>query len=174
MHRKREVVGDDYPMEKFVKRFVAGETSLWAASWRENVGSWLAARYGQPDFLLVRYEDMISHTERELAKLATFLKIDPQPERIAQAVTRSCADHMRRLEKSSAHLWSTTKDTRKDVPFVRSAKPGGWRSVLSATAVAEIETAWGLLMRWLGYELSSDVNADVNGYNIYESLLGTR
>lgn len=135
MHRKRRVIGDDYPIERFVTRFLAGETSFWGASWSENVGSWLAARYGHPDFLLVHYEQMVSHTERELAKLTTFLKIDPQPGRIAQAVARSSADQMRRLEKTSAHLWSTTKETRQDVPFVRSAKSGDLRLSLPAASV---------------------------------------
>jgi hypothetical protein len=173
MHRKRKVIGDDYPMEKFVTRFLAGETSLWGASWSENAGSWLAARYGHPGFLLLRYEDMVSHTERELAKLATFLKIDPKPERIAQAVARSSADQMRQLEKTSAHLWSTTKQSRQDVPFVRSAKSGDWRSSLSAASVAEIEAALGPLMRWLGYELSSGVEPTESSSKFQELVLGT-
>ena len=62
---------------------------------------------------------------------------------------------MRELEKKQGHLWSSTKRTRQDKPFVRAAKAGGWKNELSEASVAEIESAWGGLMRELGYELAS-------------------
>ena len=46
------------------------------------------------------------------------------------------------------------KETRQDKPFVRSAKAGGWKDELSEASIAEIESAWGGLMRELGYELA--------------------
>jgi len=173
MHRKRNVFADDYPMEKFATRFVAGQTSVYPGSWGEHVGGWLGARNGRLNFLLVRYEDMLSDAGRELARIATFLEIDPKPEQIARAVALSCADQMRQLEKTSAHLWTTTKGTRKDVPFVRSATSGGWRSSLPNSSVAEIELAWGSLMRWLGYELSSGVAPNESSYRFHELVLST-
>ena len=62
---------------------------------------------------------------------------------------------MRELEKKQGHLWSSTKQTRQDKPFVRAAKAGGWKNELSEASIAEIESAWGGLMRELGYELAS-------------------
>lgn len=152
-HRKRNVIGDDYPLEKFVERFVIGETAPPYGSWGENVASWLATRHNRPGFLLLRYEDMLEDAARELAKVAAFLGIPADPERIRVAVERSSADEMRKLEKSQSRLWSSTKDTRQDVPFVRAAKAGGWRTGLSDDAVARVEAAWGHLMTYLGYEL---------------------
>ena len=152
--RKRRVIGDDYPMEKFVARFVVGETSPYG-SWGENVASWVGPRQGQPDFLLLRYEDMLEDAGRELVKVAEFLKIQADRERIEKAVQRSTADEMRKLEKAQSMLWSTTRETRQDVPFVRAAKSGGWRGSLSNESVALIEHAWGPLMSHLGYELQS-------------------
>ncbi len=151
-HRKRKLIEDDYPMEKFVARFVAGQTGPYG-SWGDNVASWLSTRQNRPGFLLLRYEDMLDDAARELAKVAAFLEIPPDPERIANAVKRSSADEMRKMEKSQAHLWSSTKETRQDVPFVRSAKAGGWRESMPEAAVAELEAAWGHLMTYLGYEL---------------------
>jgi hypothetical protein len=153
-YRKRGLIEDNYPSEKFVARFVAGETSSYG-SWQENVASWLATRQNRPGFLLLRYEDMLEDTARELAKVASFLDIAPDPERIANAVRRSTADKMRQLEQSQAHLWSSTNETRQDIPFVRSAKAGGWRAEWSESCVAEIESAWGGLMQSLGYELAA-------------------
>jgi hypothetical protein len=151
-HRKRGLIEDGYPPEKFVARFVAGETGPYG-SWGENVASWLATRENRPGFLLLRYEDMLEDAVRELNKVASFLEIPPDAERIANAVRRSAADEMRKLEKSQAHLWSSTKSTRQDVPFVRSAQAGGWRTGLPEDAVAQMEAAWGHLMTHLGYEL---------------------
>ena len=157
-HRKRGLIEDGYPPEKFVARFVAGETSPYG-SWGENVASWLATRENRPGFLLLRYEDMLEDAARELKRVASFLEISPDAERIANAVRRSSADEMRKLEKSQAHLWSSTKSTRQDVPFVRSAQAGGWRTGLPEGAVAQMETAWGNLMTHLGYELLSPARA---------------
>jgi Sulfotransferase domain len=151
-HRKRKLIEDDYPAEKFVARFIAGQTSPYG-SWGENVASWLSTRHKRPGFLLLRYEDMLEDAARELTKVAAFLEISPDPERIGRAVERSSAEEMRKLEKSQAHLWSSTRSTRQDVPFVRSAKAGGWRSGLPESAVADMECAWGHLMSYLGYEL---------------------
>ena len=151
-YRKRGLLEDGYPPERFVPRFVAGETTPYG-SWGENVAGWLATRQNRPGFLLLRYEDMLEDAARELNKVASFLEIPPDAERIANAVRRSAADEMRKLEKSQARLWSSTKGTRQDVPFVRAAKSGGWRTGLPEAAVAQLEAAWGHLMKHLGYEL---------------------
>jgi hypothetical protein len=151
-HRKRGLIEDGYPPEKFVARFVKGETSPYG-SWGENVAGWLATRQNRPGFLLLRYEDMLADAARELNKVAAFLEIPADGERILNVVQRSSADEMRKLEKSQGHLWSSTQSTRKDVPFVRAAKAGGWRTGLPEAAVAQLEVAWGPLMTYLGYEL---------------------
>jgi len=172
-HRKRRLIGDDYPLEQFVTRFVAGETSVYG-SWAENVAGWIATRHGRPGFLLLRYEDMIADTHAELSKVATFLNIPPDSSRIVQAVERSSASKMREMESNQTKLWSSTKDTRSDVPFVRSAKAGGWKTGLPEASVHLIERAWYPLMKWLGYELASSPAQDFTFSRMQESLLGER
>lgn len=161
-HRKRRVYADNFPMEEHVRRFVAGESTLYG-SWGENMSSWLATRAGTARFLLLRYEDMIENTARELRKIAEFMGIEPAGDRLTNAVERSTADNMRKLEKEQALAWSSTKDTRQDIPFVRAAKAGGWRSDLPAASVSEIENAWREVMRYLGYELVSGSHAAPKG-----------
>jgi hypothetical protein len=153
--RKRRVLSDAAPIEEFVNRFVTGEITPYG-SWGENVASWIYTRRGNPGFLLLRYEDMLENTLAELEKIAAFLKIDAVRDRLVEAVTRSSAQKMRELEKSQAHLWSTTKQTRSDMPFVRVAKAGSWRSELPRQCVAQIERAWGEIMRELNYPLTAD------------------
>jgi len=160
--RKRKLVADQFPLSEFVDRFLAGQTCFYG-SWGEHLASWVATRHGQPGFLLLKYENMVGDTMHELSKVATFLGLAASAHQIAQAVERSSVDTMRQLEKSQAQLFTSTKNTRQDIPFVRAAKAGGWRSSLPEESAVKIEEAWGHLIRWLGYETThSDAGSTVS------------
>lgn len=154
--RKYRQIEDGYPLSQSVNDFVGGRLSSadWG-TWGENVGSWLATRHKQAGFLLLRYEDMLVDTERELAKIAVFLGIEPSRPLLAQAINLSSAERMRGLEKIQGSEWVTTKNKRSDIPFIRTASSGGWKNLLPPDAIAAIESAWGPLMTTLGYELVS-------------------
>ncbi len=154
--RKYRQIEDRHPLTSYVSDFVAGRLSSagWG-TWEENVASWVHTRSGRPGFLLLRYEDMLSQTERELAKVDCFLGLESSPECLATAIERSSADRMRSLEATQGEKWVTTKGKRSDIPFVRTATSGSWKAKLPASSIAEIESAWGPLMRSLGYELTS-------------------
>jgi hypothetical protein len=157
-HRKRKLIADDHPFESFLPRFLAGETNDHG-SWKQNVGSWLAARYGDSGFLLLRYEDMLQDTQHELSRICSFLGMEASPERLSLAVAQSSPQEMRKLEQMQADQCGLTKGTRQDLPFVRTAKSGNWKSDMPESSVAAIEAAWGPLMQWLGYELVSGKQA---------------
>jgi len=151
---KRRAIPDDFPLDKFVSRFVSGELNHPYGTWAENTATWFYTRGQSPRLLLVTYEALQSEGARQMAKIAEFIGVPADPARIAFALEQSSADRMRELEKKQGHLWSSTKQTRQDKPFVRSAKAGGWKNELSESSVAEIESAWGRLMREIGYELA--------------------
>ncbi len=155
-HRKYRHIRDDYPLEAWVEDFVRGKliSADWG-SWGENVASWLYTRGTSPDFLLLRYEDMVENTSGELSRIARHLGIEATPDRLSSAIAKSSADRMRELEKLGENEWVATKKHRKDIPFVGVAKAGGWRAKLPESSVAHIESAWGPLMTTLGYELVS-------------------
>lgn len=159
--KKRRAIADDFPLPQFVSRFVRGELNHPYGTWGENVATWLYTRRGDPRFLLVKYETLQAQAMDEMGTIARFMGIPADPKRLAFAIERSSADRMRELEKKQGHLWSSTRETRQDKPFVRSAKAGGWKVELPEASVAEIEAAWGGLMREIGYELaaSSGVHA---------------
>jgi hypothetical protein len=158
-------IPDDYSMDEFVPRFIAGEFDQKFGSWKDNVLSWISLRGDRPEFIMLRYEEMKSDTVASLRKIAAFLDqcgfraIDCTPEAIRRAIELSSPERMRALEKTEAGSWVLTKSTRPDKPFVRSATSGGWKSQLSAESVDAIESAWGGLMQQLGYELVSERNA---------------
>jgi len=155
--RKRRTIDDSYPMEQFLTRFLAGDNVFppRMGSWAQNVASWIAARQNTSGFLLLRYEDLLADAEGELAKVACLLGIKITPQRLARAVESSSAGSMRDLEKCQGERWHQSKGTRTDIPFVRSASAGGWRSILSPACVAQMESVWGDIMTRLGYELSA-------------------
>jgi Sulfotransferase domain len=153
-------IPDDYSMASFVPRFIAGEFDRKFGSWRDNVLSWLSVRGDSPNLIVLRYEDMKGDTAGALRQVAEFLqrcsfrKLDSSSEALQRAVELSSPERMRELEKKEAADWVLTKKTRRDKPFVRTAKAGGWKSQLAPESVEAIESAWGDLMRRLGYELS--------------------
>jgi len=152
--RKYRQIEDGYPLEQYVDDFVQGRLiSIGWGTWGENVASWMYTRGKRKEFLLLRYEDMMKDTMHELTRIADFLGISPETQRLQQAIERSSADRMRELEKLEADQWVATKNRRKDIPFVRVAKAGGWRTSLPETCVRQIEAAWADLMTTLGYEL---------------------
>ncbi|HEV2488859.1 MAG TPA: sulfotransferase domain-containing protein [Candidatus Acidoferrales bacterium] len=146
---------DDYPMEQFADRFVSGTADLYhrTGPWGDHVLSWIAMRAGQPNFLILRYEDLKRDMQRELTRLASFMKLEVDEARLARAIEWSSAERMRELDlKQPLDL---LKSTRRDVPFVRTGVAGGWRSQLSEISVRKIELAWWPLMNLLGYETVS-------------------
>ncbi len=148
---KKRYIDPTLSLEDFVKRFIAGQTAGYG-SWWEHAAGWIAARHGNPAFLLVRYEDLLTESVAETARIAEFLGIHAGTERLQAAVERSSADRMRKLEKQQADHWTGTKNTRQEIPFVRAATSGGWQSALSARSAEEIEVAWSPLLNFLGYE----------------------
>lgn len=171
--RKRRWIADDFPIAQFVGRFLSGKTSDYG-SWQENVSSWIGTRNHHSGFLLLRYEDMLAETADALTKIAAFLGIPATPDQLKQAVDRSSADEMRKLERSSAPgASSVTRIGRADIPFVRSAHAGGWKDTLPESSVAEMEAALGPLMQWLGYELLIPRTFDGHDASFPTAVLGT-
>lgn len=149
---KRGVLAPGASVAAFVERFLAGDVSIYG-SWGENVGSWLAARSRDPKFLLIRYEDMLKEISKETERIARFIGVEPNPSRLVTAIERSSVDRMRQLEKVEGNKWASTKGTRQDMFFVRSAKSGEGRATLPRECIEQIEAAWGPLMQSLGYSL---------------------
>lgn len=161
-------IPDNYPMEDYIPRFIHAEFDTKWGTWADHVLSWLLLRKDDPEFLLLRYEDMKNDTMGELDRIAQFLRgcsfqsIDAAPEKLQRAIDLSSPERMRALERQQSADWILTKKTRLDKPFVRTAKAGGWKSVLSSASVSCIETAWGDVMNRLGYQLESETaNASV-------------
>lgn len=159
---KRRAVSDDCRIEDFVERFVCGPVNHPFGTWGDNVGSWFYTRRNHPNFLLVKYESLQADPRREVARIARFLNLPADSDRIEFAIRQSSADRMRELERKQGHLWASTKETRQDKPFIRSAKSGGWKAELPEACIARMESTWGGLMTDLGYELATSSTVETS------------
>jgi hypothetical protein len=151
---KRGVLEAGASLDGFVQRFLKGEVCPYG-SWGDNVGSWTATRRDDPSFLLLRYEDMLADVTSGATKISNFLGFGQDASRIAVAVERSSLENMRKVEKAEGKKWDSTKGTRQDMSFFRSAKSGEGRATLSRESIERIEQAWGPLMQSVGYAVSS-------------------
>ena len=141
----------DTPMQDFVDTFIAGEIDSYG-SWGENVGSWIGAREGSPGFKLIRYEDLHAKPIETLGKVAKFLDLSADEDKL-QKVYDSCrAEQMMKLEIGSEGKLSILKNTDQNKRFVRNAKVGGWQDELPMDSAVRIQQHWGELMIRLGYE----------------------
>lgn len=141
-------IDEDWPIEKYVDSFVSGKLDGYG-TWGENVGSWLGARHGSEGFLLLRYEDLLARPVEELRRVARFLSIEADEERLRKAVELSSAGRMRKLEKSQGY--KPSERNREDKPFVRSASSSEWKNTLPDASARLIGERWGELMEELGY-----------------------
>ena len=153
---KLRSIPDGCPIEEFVPLWMDGNFWRRIGSWADHVNSWLATRQGHEKFLLMRYEDLQADQLRELGRVAQFMGLEPDSTRINQAIERSSAANMRKMEETQGKKWVATFHTRSDKPFVRKASSGGWRAILPENTVAYMESHWGPLMKQLGYPLSTE------------------
>jgi hypothetical protein len=157
LNLRQRLIEDGYPWDRYVRRFLAGDVPHWGPwTWADNVLSWVATRVKSPGFLLLRYEDMLERTENEVARLAQFLGLSRTREQLAGAIASSAAERMRGFEQEVADRWVAASKARRDVPFVRTAVSGSWRNFLSDEVVADLECAWGQVMKLFGYELATE------------------
>jgi hypothetical protein len=148
--RKAHRLPPEASISEYMATFLEGSIDPYG-NWGENVGSWLGARRGTEDFIIVRYEDLLEDAEAQLARIADALKLATNDAQLRRAVENSRADRLRELEQSQRGAHKLLKTSRPDIPFVRSATSGQWRTELPPEAVRQIEKAWGRVMSELGY-----------------------
>jgi hypothetical protein len=144
------IITEEQNIDRFLNQFIRGEIDNFG-SWKKNVGSWLGARKGDPDFLLLRYEDIMDATVDILKTIAIHLGINFKNESIVRAVELSSFDRMKKLEKRQASEWKPIKNSNKNLSFVRKAQCGGWKKELPRKESEKIEKVWKALMLKLGY-----------------------
>jgi len=96
------------------------------------------------NLLLVRYEDLRSDTEHQLARIVEFLGLKPDAQHIRDAVEFATVENLRKMEKEN-YFWRSgsrvkAKDPNNPHSYkVRRAKVGGYRDYFDDAQLAEID-----------------------------------
>jgi hypothetical protein len=143
-------------LDQFISTFLftCGSAYGWGP-WQKHVGSWLDSPIaGTENLLLVRYEDLRRDPEPCFARMAEFLRVDVDREKIRQAVANNSIEKMREKENKEPVRVSIRGR------FVRDGAVRGWLSKLSPAQVRLIEEHTGSALLRLGYPLSSQLRAE--------------
>ena len=155
---KTKAIDESYPLNQYVKDFVAGQFYTKFGTWQEHVGGWWGARQFSPDFLFLRYEDMLDDPTGHIRRIACFMGVDADDDTIARVVRNSSFDNMQKLEKQAGRDWPEMARARMDRLFVRHGDSESWREELDPDSIRLIEENWGGTMALMGYKTSLSDN----------------
>jgi Sulfotransferase domain len=114
-------------------------------SWSNHVFSWT----GKPHraIYVMRYEDMLSDTEKTFGGLAEHLLLGATPEQVRKAIDWSSFDNLKNQEQEDGFKEKPEHAER----FFREGRAGQWKDVLSSEQVDRIVNDHGEQMRRFGY-----------------------
>ncbi|WP_087972288.1 sulfotransferase domain-containing protein [Oceanobacillus rekensis] len=115
---------------EFFEKFLLG--NVWPGMWDESVESWITNQKNVKNgFLLVKYEDLLIDTSREVYRLLKFLNLDRTDEEIQEAIDWASFDNMKSLEVKQKEPLNPSEFNDRNIPFVREGRVGGWKSFLN-------------------------------------------
>lgn len=146
------VLPDDASYDRAARRvFENGEP---VGTWQDHVEGWRAWSTDHPDrCLFIRYEDLLRRGLAELGRLAEFVAVDVDNERLEAALGASSLDAMKKLEKRAGTAWSdAARSAKPEIPFVRGGKLAEWKAELPDSTLEMVESRCSSAMKAFGYE----------------------
>ncbi len=157
---KHGFLDKDCPIGDYLKQFCHSDRTIFG-NWQENVGSWVGARRPDPDFFLLRYEDMLDDPQKALADVADHLGWQYSDDQIRKAAVAGRCKWTQQLEIPENKGRHQERDDTSELLFMRSDEHGQWKNELDAKDIAHIESCWGRLMTELGYELTTPAGTTI-------------
>lgn len=154
-------------LDEFLETFLCKKISPFAP-WQRHVHSWLDSPIaGTPNMLVLHFEDLRQNPFEGFKRMAEFLGVEADEERIRRAIANNSLDKMKAKENDEPQRASVKGR------FVRSGSVQGWRSKLSPAQVALIEKHAGSALLRLGYPVSSAIaESGMNTSPVLQSTTG--
>ncbi|GAB1309299.1 sulfotransferase domain-containing protein [Urechidicola sp. KH5] len=111
--------------ESDFKTFVRNQ-ELHPSRWQVHVSSWLDD--SRDNILLIKYEDMLINTFKELKKVVQFIGWNKSDSELKLAIEKSSFDSMSKIEDEKGRPFINNEAKRKSTKFVRSGKQGDWKN----------------------------------------------
>ena len=110
----------------------------------EFLNNWATELPKIQHLLVVRYEDLRSHPEQEMAKIVTFLGLEANTDYLRDTAEFASVENLRKKEQENYFWRSGSRVQAKDVNDpntfkVRKAKVGGYRDYFDDDQVAELD-----------------------------------
>jgi len=110
----------------------------------EFMNNWARELPNIKELLVVRYEDLRASPEQEMARIVTFLGLEPNAEFLRDTAEFASVENMRQKEQENYFWRSGSRVQAKDVNDpntfkVRKAKVGGYRDYFDDDQVAELD-----------------------------------
>ncbi|HXM22662.1 MAG TPA: sulfotransferase domain-containing protein [Terriglobales bacterium] len=138
-------------LDQFLEVFCCKKISGFAP-WHRHISSWLDSPIaGTPNLLVLRFEDLRQNPFEGFSRMAEFLGVDADPDRIRRAIANNALDKMKEKERIEPQRASVKGR------FVRSGSVQGWRSNLTPAQVEFIEKHVGSALARLGYPVSNRI-----------------
>ncbi|MEM9044118.1 MAG: sulfotransferase domain-containing protein [Pseudomonadota bacterium] len=133
-HHNAETIDETIDRMVNPKMVVGSETKIMEVlgSWDGHVKSWLEAP-GLP-LHIVRYEDLISDTEKTVRRLMNFLQMPVHDGKLRRAIRMSSFKELQKQELNQGFR----ERPKESESFFRKGKSGSWREELSPEQVGRI------------------------------------
>lgn len=140
-------------LDEYISTFLLTCGSAYGyGPWQQHVASWLDSPIaGTDNMLLVRFEDLRKDPLPWFTRMAEFLGVNADQDKIRLAIENNSIQKMR--EKEDREPVRASIKGR----FVRDGKVRGWVSRLTPAQVQLIEEHAGSVLMRLGYPLSSEL-----------------
>jgi hypothetical protein len=151
--KRQNLLRGPQDFDSYFQKYLNGNLDAWG-SWGENVGSWIGARNGDANFLLVKYEDLKKDTKSQLMLISNFLNLPYTQELIERAIANSSFEEMRKSEIAHGITKNDKKKPSNDeeLYFVRKGEVDSYKNSLSQAQQEAIFDRWGNIMEKLGYK----------------------
>ena len=122
-------------------------------SWKTNYLSWKKIK---KNFLLIKYENLLSNPKIEFDKVVKYLQnlmsIEIEKNKIEKAINTSSFKNLSELEqKYGFHESVIDKKTGKNKKFFNLGPKNDWKKLLDKETINEIEEKFNIEMKELGY-----------------------
>ena len=136
---------------------ISEQAKVWIGNWSQNYHSWKSFK-SQDRYLLIKYEDLTSNTEKYFLKILEFIykinnsKFSLNKKKFFTVLETTKFQNMKNLEKRYGFAESKMDNKlNKKIPFFNLGPKNNWKELLDDSTKAKIEKIFEKEMKELNY-----------------------
>lgn len=121
--------------------------------WHDHLNSWVFKNSNLNNLYLLKYENLLFDTHKEIKELTEFINIQVTSKQIDYALNESSFKNMQKIENTSG-LNETLEKGDSNIPFVRKGRSEQWKEEINEETKEIIKKKYGTMLIKTGYESS--------------------